>query len=297
MTFESDTRSSVGIVDGLKVSQLAELTGVPGSTLRYYEQQGLLAPRRSTSGYRLFDDQAVDQLRFIATAKSLGLSLEDVRALLAPWRREGCREVQRAMAPMLQQRSDEAREQIARLDEFVARLGEAIALLDEIDREGACDRSCVFLRQEPAATSSSDSPARHAPATAATATGGTEPKAAPGRTQQAPAWRDRQARWQRLMVHARSRRRTTSGQVRISFDPAVLDVEDGNELIDLVRAEQQRCPALAMTVIVGTEVVVEASAPDDAATNEIVESLFGPFDPSTDGAGLAMAAGSARCGS
>ena len=288
MTFESGSGFSVEVVDGLKVSQLAELTGVPGSTLRYYEQQGLLTPRRSTSGYRLFDDQAVEQLRFIATAKSLGLSLEDVRALLAPWRQEGCREVQRAMAPMLHQRSREAREQIARLEDFVARIGEAIALLEQIDRDGPCDRSCPFLRREGAAAP---------PSSAELAVDMSRTATSPVSSSPTQAARDRQARWQKLMTYARSRRRTALGGVRIEFDPSVLDVGDGHELIDVVRAEQRRCPTLAMTVTVGAEVVVETAAPDDAATKVVVEALLGPLDPPFDVSGPALTASSAGGGS
>ena len=133
----------------MKVSQLAERAGVPATTLRFYEQHGLLIPRRSESGYRLFDDEAVDQLRFIATAKSLGLSLDEIRVLLGPWRHEGCREVQRAIVPLLDQRGSEARAQITALQEFAERLDDARRLLDGIDRDGPCDASCTFLRGDP----------------------------------------------------------------------------------------------------------------------------------------------------
>jgi MerR family transcriptional regulator, copper efflux regulator len=62
-------------MDGLKVSELAGRTGVPASTVRFYDAEGLLSARRSSSGYRLYDDSAVERLRFIGTAKSLGLPL------------------------------------------------------------------------------------------------------------------------------------------------------------------------------------------------------------------------------
>jgi DNA-binding transcriptional MerR regulator len=53
------------------------------STLRYYEEQGLLSPQsRTPAGYRLYSPQAEQVLRFIQRAQRLGFSLADIRTLL-----------------------------------------------------------------------------------------------------------------------------------------------------------------------------------------------------------------------
>jgi DNA-binding transcriptional MerR regulator len=66
------------------VSQLAAAVGSSPDTLRYYEKVGLLpAPPRTPSGYRQYDDDARDRLAFIRGAQRLGLTLSDVRDLLA----------------------------------------------------------------------------------------------------------------------------------------------------------------------------------------------------------------------
>jgi DNA-binding transcriptional MerR regulator len=66
------------------VSQLAAAVGSSPDTLRYYEKVGLLPePRRTPSGYRQYDDGARDRLAFIRGAQRLGLTLADVRDLLA----------------------------------------------------------------------------------------------------------------------------------------------------------------------------------------------------------------------
>ncbi len=68
------------------IGQLAKQIGVRTSTLRYYEEQGLLAPtRRSESGYRLYDEEAEQTLYFIQRAQRLGFSLSDIRTLLEGW--------------------------------------------------------------------------------------------------------------------------------------------------------------------------------------------------------------------
>lgn len=67
-----------------RIGQLAKLLDVSTDTLRYYEQQELLvANERSAAGYRLYDKQAVDRLRFIIRAKEVGFNLKDIQELLS----------------------------------------------------------------------------------------------------------------------------------------------------------------------------------------------------------------------
>ena len=67
----------------LTIGQLARRVGMRTSALRYYEEQGLLVPAgRTDAGYRLYDAQAEETLRFIQRAQRLGFSLADVRVLL-----------------------------------------------------------------------------------------------------------------------------------------------------------------------------------------------------------------------
>jgi DNA-binding transcriptional MerR regulator len=65
------------------IGQLAKAVGLRTSTLRYYEAEGLLHPSdRTEAGYRLYDDEAKQTLRFIQRAQRLGFALADIRALL-----------------------------------------------------------------------------------------------------------------------------------------------------------------------------------------------------------------------
>ncbi|WP_442813159.1 MerR family transcriptional regulator [Streptomyces sp. NBC_01800] len=69
----------------MRISQLAERSGVPATTLRFYEGAGLLAAGRTASGYRVYGEDAVERLAFIGAAKHLGLPLEEISELLAVW--------------------------------------------------------------------------------------------------------------------------------------------------------------------------------------------------------------------
>lgn len=57
----------------MRISQLAKRSGVPASTLRFYETLGLLAAQRTDSGYRIYDEATVERLAFIRAAKRVGL--------------------------------------------------------------------------------------------------------------------------------------------------------------------------------------------------------------------------------
>ena len=69
---------------GLQRAELARLTGCNLETIRYYEKIGMMPdPRRTGTGYRIYDDAHVSRLRFILRARELGFSLDEVRGLLA----------------------------------------------------------------------------------------------------------------------------------------------------------------------------------------------------------------------
>lgn len=67
----------------MRIGELAAATGVPARTIRYYESIGLLPPpARTPAGYRLYGPADRERLRFIRTARDLGLSLAEIRAVL-----------------------------------------------------------------------------------------------------------------------------------------------------------------------------------------------------------------------
>ena len=67
----------------ITIGQLARRTGLRTSALRYYEEQGLLQPlARTAAGYRLYDANAEQRVRFIGRAQRLGFSLTDIQQLL-----------------------------------------------------------------------------------------------------------------------------------------------------------------------------------------------------------------------
>jgi DNA-binding transcriptional MerR regulator len=70
----------------LTIGQLARRVGVRTSTLRFYEDEGLLVPSdRTDAGYRLYSPEAIHRIEMIHRAQRLGFSLSDIRPLLDGW--------------------------------------------------------------------------------------------------------------------------------------------------------------------------------------------------------------------
>ncbi len=64
------------------ISDTASLVGLSAKQIRDYETHDLIHPIRSPSGYRLYDDNAVARLHFIAHAREVGFSLAQIKELL-----------------------------------------------------------------------------------------------------------------------------------------------------------------------------------------------------------------------
>ena len=71
----------------MNIGTIAQKSGVPAKTIRYYESIGLIpSANRRPNGYRDFDQDDLQTLRFIQHARNLGFSVKDVSDLLALWR-------------------------------------------------------------------------------------------------------------------------------------------------------------------------------------------------------------------
>ena len=71
----------------MNIGTVAEGSGVPPKTIRYYESIGLIRPpNRRPNGYRSYSVIDMSTLNFIKRARSLGFSVEEVRDLLDLWR-------------------------------------------------------------------------------------------------------------------------------------------------------------------------------------------------------------------
>ncbi|WP_425088362.1 MerR family transcriptional regulator [Stappia sp.] len=120
----------------LSIGALAKATGVKVPTIRYYEQQGLIAPPvRSEGNQRRYEPAARERLSFIRHARDLGLPLEAIRELLelSETPEMPCVDAHRIAGAHL----GEVRARIARLRKLEAEL-ERITSACDADTVGDC---------------------------------------------------------------------------------------------------------------------------------------------------------------
>lgn len=124
------------------IHELAQASGISAKTIRYYESIGLVPnPQRAENNYRQYAPDAIERLRFIISARSLGFSLTDIGEFLSA-RDEGTLPCKRVL--------DSIDGRIADIDRRIADL---LALRDNLSRihaDGAslpadkkCDAECL----------------------------------------------------------------------------------------------------------------------------------------------------------
>jgi DNA-binding transcriptional MerR regulator len=68
----------------MRIGEFADRSGVTAKALRYYDDVGILRPTtRTPSGYRLYGEDALQKLAFVRAAQGVGLSLGEIREVIA----------------------------------------------------------------------------------------------------------------------------------------------------------------------------------------------------------------------
>ena len=107
----------------MTIGDVADLSGLPAKTIRYYEDIGLVEPLRSANGYRSFRQSDVHKLAFLGRARALGFTIDDCRSLLKLYA-----DTDRASAEVKQI----AEQHLDRIDRKIAELTEMRATLSHL---------------------------------------------------------------------------------------------------------------------------------------------------------------------
>src|SRR5437899_10500725 len=92
---------------GFRIGEVAARVNVSVDALRYYERLKLL-PRaqRSAGGFRLFGPESIERVQFIKHAQELGLTLDEIKGLLATGGAEQCRSVRDRLSKKIAELDD-----------------------------------------------------------------------------------------------------------------------------------------------------------------------------------------------
>ncbi len=229
----------------MRIAEVADRSGFPAATLRYYEEIHLVpAPVRTAAGYRVYDESVLRRLAFIGRAKALGCSLGEVAELLPRWESGRCAPVQERLKELAAAKLDDARARIGELEAFAGDLRRILAGMPAHTPDGPCDATCGCV---------------------------VDPEAPPlGCTLDSSELSGRLHEWREVVGHVVGRT-PVDGGIRLELDPATpLDL-----VALLMRAEQGCCSFFAFSLTVdhrGTALEVRAPAEGRA----IVDALFGP---------------------
>lgn len=247
-------------MSNLRISELAARSGVPATTLRFYEAAGLLPAGRTASGYRVYGEEAVHRLAFISSGKLLGLALEEIRDLLDVWEQGVCAAVRARMLPLVAGRIVDAGRRQAELAAFSARLSGVHEQLSQPAPPGACGPDCGCTTTGPvpvtlSLTRPTDAPWHDVPVVC---------------TLDSAELGDRTADWQRITRQAGDRRDIPDG-VRLTF-PATPGL--AAEVAALAAAEQECCAFFDFTLhLTPAALELTVRAPDSARA--LLTDLFG----------------------
>ena len=260
MTFETGRSFTVVDMDGYSISQVAERTGFPPTTLRFYEQSGLVRPARTPAGYRSYDDTHIELLSFIGRAKGFGLALEEITELCALLGDDECAPVQGRRRDLVDTKIADAQAKIAELEGFTTELRRVAAALGTHTPAGPCDDTCGCTTDEPTGVAHRVVLGRRhddedAPALACTLS--------------AHEVGDRLAQWEAAVADAAGRE-SNDGGTRPRFRRDV----DIAAIAALVAAEQDCCRFFTFTLAVGVDsVLLDVCGPADA--QPVIDSLVG----------------------
>lgn len=140
----------------MKIGELAAAVGTTTKTIRFYESIGLLdEPARTPSGYRDYDEVAVERLGFVKQAQSTGLTLDEIGSILEIKDRGGrsCEHTRDLLSRHLDA-LDERIEELHRARIELRRMFDRAAALDP----GDCDdpNRCQVITETLADRASSD---------------------------------------------------------------------------------------------------------------------------------------------
>lgn len=104
----------------MKIQEFSQQTGLSAKTIRYYESIGILrSPQRAPNGYREYSEQDLERARFVAGARSLELSLDEISELLA----------------MQDQREAPCRTMLNQIKHKAEQINERIVLLQQMEKD------------------------------------------------------------------------------------------------------------------------------------------------------------------
>ena len=133
----------------IKIGAAAAKVGTTTRTLTFYEDEGLIQPKRTSKGTRLYSDDDIKRASIVLTLSHIGMGMQRIKeiALTRPMHKSG-KDASRKMVPLLEGLERELGEKAAQL----------VALQGDVRRGVELIRTCWYCTRKPSRTTCPDCP-------------------------------------------------------------------------------------------------------------------------------------------
>jgi len=115
------------------IKQAAELTGLSADTLRYYEKEGMISPKRGGNGYRYYDERDVAILKNIVVMKYAHFTIAEMKSMEALYNSEPCTECSAICKRILNAKIGELEQAIQNYKKIIALMDTLLPMVDSMD--------------------------------------------------------------------------------------------------------------------------------------------------------------------
>lgn len=118
---------------GWTIKQTADKTGLPADTLRYYDKEGLVSPKRSGNGYRQYDDSDISMLKNTIVMKYAHFSLAEMKSIEALFNRNPSTKCNEICKDIFNSKITELRQVIDNYQKIVTLMEELLQMIDSAE--------------------------------------------------------------------------------------------------------------------------------------------------------------------
>jgi len=117
----------------LTIGQTTEITGLSADTLRYYEKEGMISPKRHENGYRYYDENDIAILKNIVVLKYAHFTLSEMKSMEEIYAREVNVECNEISKRILNAKITELNQAINNYQKIIALMEELLSMADSSD--------------------------------------------------------------------------------------------------------------------------------------------------------------------
>ena len=118
---------------GWTIKQATKLTGLSADTLRYYEKEGMISPKRHDNGYRYYDERDISILKNIVVMKYAHFTLAEMKSMEALYNNEPCTECNEICKRILNAKISELEQAILNYKKIIELMDTLLPMVDSME--------------------------------------------------------------------------------------------------------------------------------------------------------------------